>query len=136
MCTIGIMYSSASKSKAREKQHVSLVSFHLQVPNCQSLHLLTFQTSCSQCQSLGADRWHCCIRQFCPALKTRFSNFIQVFVNFPTSLYKLFENPSRESSQPLWFWFGVPLKVQRNWVISFLSYVKVTRSNLSTFDIF
>lgn len=44
----------------------------------------------------------------------------------PTSLYKSFENPCRESSQPLWFWLAFPLKVKRNWVISFLSYVKVT----------
>lgn len=43
----------------------------------------------------------------------------------PTSLCKSFENTCRETSQPLWFWLALPLKLERNWVISFLSYVKV-----------
>lgn len=136
---VHVLCSSAFKSKAHKEEHLS--PLRASVHMFQTAKLSPFQafywTSCGQCHSLEANRWHCCIRQLCPAFKTQDCPTLSrsLWIS-PTSLYKSFENPYTESSQPLWFWFAFLLEVERNWVISFLSYIKVTGSNLSTFHIF
>lgn len=57
-----------------------LTIFKLQISPLQVL-----QISCGQCPLLDANRWHCCIMQFCRVFQTEFFNIVGVFVNFPNT---------------------------------------------------